>query len=131
MDKSNSSEQNPLFPSGIWEGFYLYTSGSDADRHAMNFRLDFRDGKITGSGSDDVGAFSWQGTYDTASLAVSLIKSYPTHSVFYQGMADTNGIYGTWHMVFMRGGFHIWPKENGEEAIEEEVTVEEKELVKG
>lgn len=122
MDKpQNTSEQHPYFPSGIWEGFYLYGSGASAHRHMMSFRLDFKDGKVTGSGSDDVGAFAWVGVYDATSMSVTLIKSYASHQVGYKGMADDSGIYGSWQMPMIRGGFHIWPKQGGEEALEEAV----------
>lgn len=122
------SEQSPYFPSGKWQGFYLYSSGPDAARHRMDFTLNFRDGNITGSGSDDVGGFSWRGTYDVSTLSVHMVKQYASHTVDYQGMADTTGIYGTWSMTFMKGGFHIWPKQDNRESKEEEVAKKNKKL---
>lgn len=128
MAESASNEQHPNFPSGAWEGFYLYRSGPAAQRHSMSFHLEFQDGKITGSGSDDVGPLSWAGTYDVGSMAVTMVKIYRTHQVAYQGVADTNGIYGSWSLFSAGGGFHIWPKKDEEETIAEAVKVEEKEL---
>ena len=128
MKDSTSSEQHPNFPSGDWEGFYLYQGGPGAQRHPMSFELNFRQGKITGSGSDDVGPFSWEGSYDVLSMVVNMLKSYPSHQVLYSGMADTSGIYGSWQLSFARGGFHIWPKNNEQEEQEEAVREKEKEL---
>ena len=122
---STTSEQHPYFPSGDWEGVYLYENGPGAERHPMSFELNFREGKITGSGGDDVGPFSWEGSYDVLSMAVKMLKSYPAHQVLYTGMADSSGIYGTWQLSFARGGFHIWPKTNERE--EQAVAVGEKE----
>lgn len=126
-DLTNASEQHPYFPSGIWEGFYVYGSGPSAHRHSMSFSLDFKDGKVSGSGSDDVGALTWNGSYDVQSMAVSMVKQYHSHTVGYRGMADTSGIYGSWEMFSGRGGFHIWPKKTGEEA--EEAAAEEEEVL--
>lgn len=93
----------------------------------MSFSLNFSGGRVTGSGGDSVGAFSWEGTYDVAGMSVTMTKTYVgSHSVHYRGMADATGIYGSWTMIFTAGGFHIWPKDR--EEIVEEATVEEKEL---
>lgn len=110
MAKKQATEQHPNFPSGAWEGFYLYADGPAANRHNMSFILNFRQGQIRGSGSDDIGPFTWAGAYDKGSMSVTMVKSYRTHKVAYSGMADTNGIYGTWELPPGSGGFHIWPK---------------------
>lgn len=128
MAKNKNGEAHPNFPSGAWEGFYLYQSGPSANRHSMSFHLNFQEGKVTGSGADDVGPFSWEGTYNEGSMLVTLIKSYPSHQVLYEGMADTNGIYGTWQLSFVRGGFHIWPKKNKQKNEEEAIKEVKKEL---
>jgi hypothetical protein len=141
------SEQHQFFPSGIWEGTYKYPSEHDGSRHEMHFTLDFKDGSVTGTGSDDVGGFSWRGTYNTESFAVVMTKSYATHNVYYKGMADTIGIYGRWDLLNAQqtdrlksafgdsfgsftadahGGFHLWPRKGGEEAQEKEVAVKKK-----
>ncbi|MEO1713208.1 MAG: hypothetical protein AAFU60_07730 [Bacteroidota bacterium] len=112
-------EQHPLFPSGDWEGFYIYSSGPSAAQHPMHFFLDFKNGTVTGSGSDNVNAFTWQGTYDTKGLTCSMTKTYPSHSVDYSGCVDENGIWGRWAIGPFTGGFHIWPK-NATPSIEEE-----------
>ena len=108
----------------------------------MSFILDFKDGIVTGSGGDNVGAFTWRGTYDAEKMLCQMTKRYSTHEVFYAGHVDENGIWGTWSIPieikggiwdtpfreiaiaameeFSKGGFHIWPKANSmREAVEE------------
>ncbi len=146
-------EQHRFFPSGVWEGIYKYPSEHDGSRHEMHFTLNFKDGVVTGTGTDDVGGFSWRGTYDVASFAVVMTKSYSTHNVYYSGMADEIGIYGGWNLLNSqqtsrlknafgenwknalgdfaagaKGGFHLWPRKGGEEAEEAEVEVKVKEV---
>ena len=114
LDKKTTQETHPLFPSGEWEGFYTYSFGPSADQHKMAFFLDFQNNLVKGTGSDDVGGFFWEGSYDKESLTCKVIKSYATHTVSYRGHVDENGIWGTWEMAFLKGGFHIWPKGNEE-----------------
>lgn len=120
----DSTETHPQFPSGEWEGFYLYSFSKQ--QHKMSFSLNFQNNKITGAGSDDVGAYSWQGTYDKEAMTCQLIKSYTQHQIFYNGHADENGIWGqwSWNPLMKGGGFHIWPKNNAD-ANEAEAVVEE------
>lgn len=118
-------ETNPLFPSGEWEGFYTHAFGPDARRHKMSFALTFKNAKVSGSGIDDVNRFSWRGSYDTERLRCWMQKRYPTHTVFYDGYVDQNGIWGSWEIPpYCRGGFHIWPK-----GLSEGLTIEDKETV--
>ena len=145
-------EQHRYFPSGTWEGVYKYPGEHDGSRHQMHFTLSFKDGTVTGSGSDDVGGFSWRGTYDTESFRVVMTKSYATHNVYYSGIADEIGIYGGWNLLSARqkermtemygdgwkndkslssisgGGFHLWPRKGEEEAEEVESAVKVKDL---
>jgi len=114
-------ETHPLFPSGDWDGFYTYVKGPQAKRHPMPCSLNFLAGKITGNGNDEVGTFSWRGTYDTKRLQVDMVKVYLTHEVRYRGFADENGIWGSWALGTSGGGFHLWPKnlDAAEEEVEE------------
>jgi hypothetical protein len=122
-------EQHNYFPSGIWDGFYLYVDGPDTHRHEMYFYLDFKGGVVTGSGSDDVGGFTWSGTYDAETYLVAMSKQYSSHEVHYKGMADESGIYGQWRIPYnLSGGFHIWPRK-GEEAEAEAIEISTEELV--
>ena len=116
-------EKHPFFPSGEWEGFYTYAFGGDAHRNMMSFALTFKNGKVSGSGIDNINRFIWRGSYDTEKLRCSMQKRYSTHVVLYDGYVDQNGIWGTWEIPpYDRGGFHIWPK-----GLSENLTVEDKE----
>ncbi len=88
----------------------------------MPSQLQFAKGMINGGGSDDVGSFSWRGTYDLGSMTCSMTKTYLTHTVDYQGHIDENGIWGTWRMSFSSGGFHLWPSSSAKSEEEAEVT---------
>lgn len=130
----DTNETHPLFPSGEWEGFYTYAFGPDAQQHKMSLQIDFKNNLITGSGGDDIGAFSWRGTYDKNALKCSLTKNYGSHTVFYEGSVDENGIWGTWTLSWGHGGFHIWPKPSAvndrkEETISESKTIQIKIVV--
>ncbi|HMX41016.1 MAG TPA: hypothetical protein PK971_04420 [Saprospiraceae bacterium] len=118
----DADEAHPLFPSGEWEGFYTYATGPDAQRYPMSFMLRFQMGAVSGAGIDLIAAFTWRGHYDTQAMRCQMTKHYPTHTVFYDGHADENGIWGMWQMsADWRGGFHIWPKKGqGEEEATEQ-----------
>ncbi len=129
---SADQESHPLFPSGEWEGFYTYATSSQASQHPMHLFLSFKNSVVTGGGSDDVGRFTWKGSYSKQQLECTITKNYSTHIVSYIGQVDENGIWGIWHLDGISGGFHIWPKmteqnqqvqavEIQEESIKEEV----------
>ncbi len=108
-----------LFPSGPWRGYYNYGPG---DRHGMELQLTFAQGAMSGTGTDDVGAFVIKGRYDTGTGECHWTKSYiGGHDVFYRGFREGKGIWGTWEITIRdHGGFHIWPRAAGagEEAVE-------------
>jgi hypothetical protein len=132
MKTPGSSETNALFPSGDWEGFYLYSFGQHCSRHMMYFSLEFQNDEVHGTGGDDIGAFQWAGHYDTDKMECHMIKHYATHRVIYDGKVDENGIWGTWTIPpFGKGGFHIWPKKAGEAFEEAAIEIKESELVQG
>jgi hypothetical protein len=111
-----------LFPSGPWVGFYNYNPG---DKHQMELDLTFANGKVTGTGIDDVGRFVINGRYDTTTLECWWTKTYPgSHDVFYRGFREGKGIWGTWEITaFDHGGFHIWPRAAGDgETTEQKAT---------
>jgi len=130
LKSDNSSEMHLFFPSGEWEGFFVYFRGGE--QYKMLFHLDFKDGVLTGSGADAVNSFTWKGKYSIEDFTCRMVKSYPTHQVFYDGHADENGIWGLWKMDFFTGGFHIWPKgKEMSEAVEEVETVSDEIAVEG
>ena len=126
----HSSEQHPFFPSGDWEGFYKDPLGNHKTGK-MAMTLEFSAGRVSGSGSDPVGVYTWTGSYDTKAETCSIKKTYPGgHSVEYIGYADENGIWGKWSIRKMRAGeFHIWPKKDEAGTIGEEEK-EEVELIR-
>ncbi len=114
-------EQDPLFPSGEWEGFYTYEYGPGASRHPMSCLLHFSAGRVVGEGVDLVGMYVWAGQYDRLAKTCNMRKQYlGAHSVEYQGHADETGIWGNWNIRNeLKGGFHIWPIKNKEEEEED------------
>jgi hypothetical protein len=105
------------FTSGPWTGFYVY---EDDRRERMDLSLAFREGSVTGSGNDPIGPFSIRGRYDAGKNEVWWTKTYfGSHDVFYKGYRDNRGIWGTWEIhACGSGGFHIWPRGEGERRAE-------------
>ena len=105
---------DPKFPSGPWIGFYVY-SDSRQRRHRMDIALTFARGRVSGSGSDDIGRFTIQGKFDGRSGEVYWTKTYiGAHDVFYRGFREGRGIWGLWEIFdSLHGGFHIWPLGSG------------------
>lgn len=104
------------FSSGPWTGFYTYDNNR---RDRMDLALTFKQGVVSGSGSDPVGFFTIRGRYDAETNEVRWTKTYPgRHDVAYKGYRDARGIWGTWEIRMLvvftaRGGFHIWPEGQG------------------
>lgn len=96
-------------PSGRWMGYYLYAPTGPRNRQSL--RLSFSRGKLSGDGSDGVGAFSVDGEYDTGSSTVRWVKSYlGMHSVNYHGYHERRVIWGRWTIdAQCHGGFKLWP----------------------
>ena len=85
-----------MYPSGVWRGFWQQ---KEFGRQPMeDFRLAFRDGIVTGSGTDVIGPFVFRGEYNTQTGRVSMMKQYlGRHRVLYDGHPDGEGcIGGTW-----------------------------------
>jgi hypothetical protein len=96
------------FPSGEWTGYYVYSGSSR--RHSMDLILEFRRGVISGEGTDDIGPFVIAGRYSESTLECSWAKTYVgRHTVKYTGFREGKGIWGTWDMPSIKGGFQIWP----------------------
>jgi hypothetical protein len=115
-------ETDDRFPSGTWVGYYIQW-GNRGEQEQL---LTFRDGVISGAGSDPAGDFGIRGTYDLDSGRVTLVKRYATYRVDYEGAAlrgGPPGIRGGWTIrselgFFDHGIFHIWPKGEGANASE-------------
>ena len=83
----------------------------------MDLHLRFFKGQISGSGLDEVGGFSIDGTYNDANHEAEWVKCFPDgHQVMYCGFREgpVPGIWGTWQIPgSWSGGFHIWPLASG------------------
>ncbi|GAA3513588.1 hypothetical protein GCM10022393_29230 [Aquimarina addita] len=138
-------ETHAFLPSGEWEGFYCYNNSPA--QHKMDIELSFIDGIVSGSGIDDIAPFKWKGDYNLETLKIRMTKTYPTHTIFYKGDIDENGIWGIWDSLAdlnknfnpetiqrimqafadkIKGGFHIWPKTAKSELRE---TTNEEEII--
>ncbi len=101
------------FRSGLWKGFYNYVPGGE--KHWMTLELSFESGVIRGRGSDDIGEFYINGSYDVQSGDCSWKKEYISgHTVFYSGFGYENGIIGQWRIKNQHGGFHIWQEDESQ-----------------
>jgi hypothetical protein len=101
------------FPSGPWTGFFTYRGGRTKWRQEL--ALTFANGRITGEGHDSVGPFVITGRYDPKTHECYWTKTYVgAHDVFYRGVREGKGIWGTWEIgQGLHGGFHIWPLGSG------------------
>jgi len=117
MNEEHSAdlERDTRFPSDAWTGFFLqfWFPG----RQKMDMELRWSGGEVTGHGTDRVGPFTINGTYDIATGRCEWTKKYlGRHSVAYRGVNDGHGIWGVWEIRQLgglyvdRGGFHIWPE---------------------
>ncbi|HVK08819.1 MAG TPA: hypothetical protein VM597_08600 [Gemmataceae bacterium] len=110
MPHASRTETDPRFPSGRWVGFFL--DRRLPGKHQMEIDLTFAGGRLTGTGRDRVGKFTFTGSYDLADGKCDWVKQYTgAHAIAYRGFNEGKGIWGTWDYVSMvTGGFHIWPK---------------------
>lgn len=129
---SNTTEQDPRFPSGPWRGFYSYFA--DATRCGMDMTFSFADGRLFAEGRDDLGTFVFRGQYDTATGWVEWWKVYTFcsccgplgHAIFYQGTATTSGIVGGWEQIEggYGGPFRLWPGTGSGDLVDTEAKEE-------
>jgi hypothetical protein len=127
-DNSHASpaETDPRFPSGPWSGFWIQEG---MGRQKMRLSLAFSGGKVSGFGTDIIGRFTFEGTYDLETGRCLMTKQYEgAHSVQYDGVNEADGmwLWGVWRMQIGRGGFHLWPE--GEEDPTQRRLKAEKEL---
>ncbi len=100
-------------------------------QYMRGLQLEFREGRVTGSGSDRIGPFNLTGEYELKTGKVTLLKRYARHRVKYTGQNENDGkwVWGVWTLASDRGGFHLWPKGEADPtvqrtAVEEEIPVE-------
>ena len=90
--QSKKKKKNTSEMSGSWSGWY-----EQCGRHAMNVNLQIDcSGNISGSGSDDIGAFTVNGSVNQCNK-VHFTKQYcGGHAVIYDGNRHCNVISGNW-----------------------------------
>lgn len=102
--------------SGPWVGWWIQWG----KRGHMRLSLDFADGRIRGSGTDDSGDYGVIGEYSGES--VRLAKAYATHVVLYDGRWNGASIAGRgeipFDVVVNTSEFEMWPES-------ESVTIEQ------
>lgn len=106
--KVDANEQDERFTSGPWRGIWT----QQANKAEMDLRLEFKGGRIYGEGSDQVGEFSFCGSYNLDTGEVRVTKRYiGRHRVTYRGWAELqHGIWGLWNLEEgNRGGWQIRP----------------------
>lgn len=113
MSTVQMPETDPRFPSGKWVGFFL--DRRLPGRHQMEINLTFAAGRLTGTGRDRVGTFTFDGSYDVTDGKCAWVKQYVhAHTIMYRGFNEGRGIWGTWEYASIgtscTGGFHIWPE---------------------
>jgi hypothetical protein len=113
MSRGSNPETDPRFPSGKWVGFFL--DRRLPGKHQMEMVLTFAGGRLTGTGRDRVGKFTFTGSYDVADGKCEWVKQYAkAHAIAYRGFNEGKGIWGTWELPWQghvfTGGFHIWPE---------------------
>jgi hypothetical protein len=106
----DQSETDPRFPSGKWAGYWTQKV-HPAGKHHQELVLTFAKGEMQGEGRDRVGKFHIRGFYSIEDGKCRWTKRYVgRHDVFYQGFNEGKGIWGTWEIDIIKGGFHIWPE---------------------
>jgi hypothetical protein len=108
-----AAETDPRFPLGPWVGFWIQ---GGFGKQKMRLAMSFAAGRVSGTVTDIVGRFVFDGIYDLKSGRCQMTKQYlGAHRLTYDGVSQGNGLWlwGVWRQVFGRGGFHIWPE--GEE----------------
>jgi len=111
-NQSNHSldfESDQRLPSGEWSGFYL--ENHQPRRGWMHLYINFHNSRIQGEGTDYVGPWIIDGSYDLDNQVCQWTKQYQgKHRVDYQGKVTENGIQGVWNIRnWNNGPFHIWP----------------------
>jgi len=119
MSGEPAPDTDPDFPSGEWTGFWLQNDGLGPAKYRQDLHLTFRQGVMSGAGSDAIGRFAIRGRYDAEEREAWWSKQYlGGHAVYYHGYREIKGIWGTWDIHGWTGGFHIWPRREGEELAE-------------
>lgn len=106
--KTTTNKRLSDFSSGQWNGFYL--EKHETKRGWMHLYLEFKDGSIRGEGTDYVGPWVLEGSYEDSGRCHWTKKYMGKHTVKYRGQLGEQGITGSWSIAgLLAGPFHIWP----------------------
>ena len=123
-DRTTRLETDKRYPSGLWIGYWM--QGFIFRREQMT--LTFSGGKVTGDGSDSLGAFRISGCYCVDTGAVSLRKTYDKcPDVSHAGETGEFCIYGTRQIdgIQQEGDWRIWHAQDGYEFVFMEVETDD------
>lgn len=110
QDSQKTPTTDGRLPNGEWTGFYL--ENHRKERSWMHLYLEFAEAQLRGEGTDYVGPWRIEGTYDLEQSLCRWTKTYfGKHAVQYHGKLTESGIEGIWSIRnWNRGPFHIWPQ---------------------
>jgi hypothetical protein len=97
--------------SGLWSGCWI--RAGETSRHPMRLYLTFQDGRVQGSGDDEVGRFTMEGECASSDNYCSMTKTYVgSHGVEYRATWTGAGYAGEWRIPDGGSGtFALWPGE--------------------
>ncbi|CAG2202696.1 unnamed protein product [Mytilus edulis] len=90
---------------GVWPGYYVYAD----EQYPWSMSIQFDRNSITGGGSDDVGTFTINGSWNPLSKDINFVKAYTAHTVSYTGQvtADVCTMYGQYQVGSTTGAFNM------------------------
>ncbi|CAG2245951.1 unnamed protein product [Mytilus edulis] len=71
---------------GVWPGYYVH----NGVQYPWSMSIQFDANSITGGGSDSVGTFTINGSWNPLSKDINFVKGYTSHTVSYTGQVTAN-----------------------------------------
>ncbi|VDI07451.1 Hypothetical predicted protein [Mytilus galloprovincialis] len=90
---------------GVWPGYYVH----DGVQYPWSMSIQFDRNSIFGGGSDSVGTFTINGSWNPLSKDINFVKAYTLHTVSYTGQvtADVCTMYGQYQVGSTAGAFNM------------------------
>ncbi|XP_063406273.1 protein jagged-1-like [Mytilus trossulus] len=90
---------------GVWPGYYVH----NGVQYPWSMSIQFDANSISGGGSDSVGTFTIDGSWDPLSKDINFVKAYTSHTVSYTGQvtADVCTMYGLYQVGSTTGAFNM------------------------
>jgi hypothetical protein len=98
---------NTPWTSGRWEGYFMQGGA----RHSQTLELAFAQGRMSGTGDDEIGKFLIFGEYDEDQNTGAWLKQYlGKHQVYYGGEMSNGRIRGRWFIYngYQSDRFELW-----------------------